>query len=61
MYNGTLVKETTSALLVDVDGEQVWLPKSTMTYTRRDPPDKDGKVKIAFKLEAWKEKQLGWL
>lgn len=57
--NGILIKETEKAYYIDYDGDKQWIPRSLVTYIRKDP-EKDGERKIFFELEGWKAKQLGW-
>ena len=66
MFKGWIVRESDAAYLIadnPIESHRkvkAWVPKSVMTYTRKEravPPDL---VPIVFSVESWKEKDLNF-
>lgn len=55
-----LIRETENAFQIMYEGDTQWVPRSLVTYIRKEPPDAKGQREITFDLEPWKAKQLGW-
>lgn len=59
-YHGILIRQTDAAMLIEVDGEEHWIPRSLVDHCSKGKPEADGSCEISFSLPAWKAKQLGW-
>lgn len=48
----TLIEEREKSILVEQDGKRYWLPRSQISYLRKDPSSSAGQT-ISIKLSEW--------